>query len=90
MNEGLNTSKANTMVEVTWLDACSEESCLPLQAIRNMKPLTRKNVGYKLDMTASHVTITKGIIENLYHNETGYDGCLSIPRGMIVEIREIK
>jgi len=77
------------IVEITWLDACSESAYLPIEAIRNMKTLTRKNVGYKLDMTDSHITITNGIVENLYHDETGYDGCFTIPKGVIIEAREI-
>ena len=77
------------IVEVTWLDACSEDSYLDIHAIKNMKPLTRKNVGYKLDMSDQFITITKGIVENLFRCEEGFDGAFTIPKGMIIEVKEI-
>ena len=76
-------------VEIYWLDAFSEDANLTIKAIREMKPLTRRNLGYVLYMDDDRVTITNGVIENLYHNDTGYDGALTIPRGMIIEVKEI-
>ena len=77
------------IIEVTWFDACSEDATLHIQAVRDMKPLRRKNIGYEIDTTQSHVTISKGLIEDLYHNELGYDGALCIPKGMIIEVKEL-
>ena len=78
------------VIQITRLDACVEEALLSLQAIRNMKPLARKNVGYKIDMTDNHITITKGIIENLFHDDVGYDGAMCIPQNIIIEVKELE
>ena len=88
MNTGGNIQK-ESIIEVTWLDACSEDAHLTIDAVRNLKPLTRRNVGYKLDMTDDYITISTGAIENLYHGETCYDKALTIPKGMIIEVREL-
>ena len=77
------------LVEITWLDACAENYHIPIESIKEVKPLVRKNIGYELDKTDDFVTISFGTINNLYHSETGYDGCLTIPKGMIIESREL-
>ena len=74
--------------EVIWLDACLEEAHVPQEAIGDIQPLRRKNLGYLISEDSDAIRLAFGVIENFYENKTAYDLVLVIPRGMIETIKE--
>ena len=74
-------------VEITWLDAWSDEARLELDAANDVNLLESHNVGYLLKGDDEKVIITQGTINNLFHGKMFMDGFVVIPRGMIKEIK---
>ena len=77
------------VVEITWLDACRENAILDKDVFDGMSPLTRCNVGYLIKENEAEVTISFGLIENIYKGNTGIDEAFTIPRGCITDIKEL-
>ena len=75
------------LVEVTWLDAWSDEAHLEEGALVGLAPIDRRNVGFLMRDDEAKVIITQGIINNLFAGKTFMDGIVVIPRGMIKAIR---
>ena len=75
------------IVEVIWFDAVKEEAHIKIESATQLTSLLRKNVGYVVKETDEEITLTWGIIQNLYHDETALDGGFLIPRCMIKDIK---
>ena len=75
------------LVEVTWLDAWGDDAHLEEEAVINLAPVERRNVGFLMKSDDDKVILTQGIISNLFAGKTFMDGIVVIPRGMIKAIR---
>ena len=78
------------LVEVIWLDAWSDEAHLEEDAVINLAPIERRNVGFLMNGDEAKVIITQGIISNLFAGKIFMDGIVVIPRGMITAIKDLK
>jgi len=77
------------VVEVIWLDACRENAILDREGFQDMPPLTRRNVGYLIKENEAEVTMSFGLIENIFKGNEGIDEAFTIPRGCITDIKEL-
>jgi len=77
------------IVEITWIDACSEEARLNIQALQGIKPVTRKNIGFVVEEADTYIILSSGTLEDLYAGEMGFDGVLCIPRKMILGAKKL-
>jgi len=77
------------IIEVEWWDACLEEATVPTN-LPDLDPLKRRNVGFCICDDKEKITLTYGIIENLYKGEHAHDMRFSIPKGSITSVRELK
>ena len=75
------------LVEVTWLDAWGDDAHLIEEAVINLAPVERRNVGFLMKSDDDKVILTQGIISNLFAGKTFMDGIVVIPRGMIKAIK---
>lgn len=78
------------IIEVIWLDTCTEEADIPKSAVELVLPLVRRNIGYCLKEDEGKIVICSGVIENIYKNDDAYQYTTAIPRGTIKEIKRIK
>jgi len=78
------------LVEVTWLDAMTEEAHIHREAVNALVPIQRRNVGYLLKLDDDSVVLCYGILENLYKGKTAFDMVMVIPKGMVLDVRKLK
>ena len=78
------------IVEVEWLDAGCERGVMPLEQVRGLTPMPRKNVGYLTSETEERIVVSFGWIADNEHHTQGYEDNLVIPKGMLVSIKELK
>lgn len=81
-------SEQKELVEITWIDACLEESSLPLAA--GVKPLERTTIGYLLEECDDYIVLTFGFIKNFYKGESACEMKFALPKSMIVSRRELE
>ena len=79
------------IVEVTWLDAWSEQDDVTIEALEGLKPIVRRNVGYLVRETEEEIILAAGVSEKtakgdpLNPKDTLTERLL-IPRGVIQQI----
>ncbi len=79
------------VVAVSWVDAMRDEShSVPLECINAMVPIKRSSVGYLMVEDETKVIIVSGTLDNLHRGETAYDSPMVIPRGMVMDMRELE
>ena len=72
------------LVEITWIDAWSDQAHLQIEAIASLNPITRKSVGFLIASDNKKLILTSGLIDNEFAGKTFVDGIFVIPRGMMV------
>ena len=77
------------IVEVDWLDAGCEIGNIPLEAVRELTPMPRKNVGYLVVDDKEKIIISSGWLGDNEHNTEAYENNLVIPAGMVVSIKRL-
>lgn len=70
-------------VEVTWLDAWGDNAHLEEDAVVDLAPVERQNIGFLVKGDSDKIILTSGVIHNLFAGKTFVDGVMVIPRGMI-------
>ena len=75
------------LVEVTWLDAWGDQAHLEEDAVINLAPIERRNVGFLMKGDDEKVIVTQGVIINLFAGKTFMDGIVVIPREMVKEMK---
>ena len=88
----MNTNESGTIpqmakVEITWLDAWSDEAHLEMDAPTNLAAVERQNIGYLIKDDEDKVIITQGTINNFFHEKVFVDGFVIIPRGVIQRVK---
>ena len=79
------------IVEVTWLDAWSEQDDVTIEALEGLKPITRHNIGYLIQETEDVIILAAGISEKTaksadMHAKDTFTERILIPRGTIQQI----
>ena len=76
----------NNIVEVIWEDAWSESASLRQEAIDNLEPMVRRNVGYLTKKDKKVIIVSAGIIEKGNEDSDTFTDNLVIPVGMIKQV----
>ena len=77
------------LVEVVWLDACSEEAHIELEVAMLVEPLIRRNAGYCIINNKKEVVLAFGIIENMFKGKNACNVTMAIPKGCIKSITRL-
>ena len=81
----------NNIVEVIWEDAWSESAGLRQEAIDNLEPIIRRNVGYLTKKDKKVVVLSAGVVEKGSGDSDTFSDNVVIPCGMIKQpIRYLK
>jgi len=76
-------------VEVIWDDAWSDSEQRDIEAIGDIVPVERRDVGYLIKSDKSQIIITSGVLTNLYEGKIFIDGVKVFPRSIVRKVRGI-
>ena len=76
----------SNIVEVIWEDAWSESAGLRQEAIDNLEPIMRRNVGYLTKKDKKVVVLSAGVVEKGSGDSDTFTDNVVIPSGMIKQI----
>ncbi len=76
-------------VQVDWVDAAGEAQHIPPETAAVLQPLLRVNLGFLLDEREDAVVICAGLINDQDNKCVGCEGTVVIPKGMVLEVREL-
>ena len=69
------------------MDAWGDQAHLEEDAVINLAPIERRNVGFLMKGDDEKVIVTQGVIINLFAGKTFMDGIVVIPREMVKEMK---
>lgn len=83
-----------TLVKVTWLDAWGAEQPHTLSEIQEFRPQKRESVGFLLEDNKKCVKIAMSYVPSdskaTAFEEDVYDNIGVIPKGMVLQVKELK
>lgn len=75
--------------EIIWNDAYNLSEIRDRSGVALMSPLVRRNIGYIIEETPTHIILSTGIIEEHEETPQRFDGNWLILKSMITEIHTL-